>query len=35
MKGIEETKNAEKEAIKKIELNQKKLVLDDIEQKLK
>ena len=33
MKKIEETKMAEKEARKKTELQQKKLELDDIEQK--
>ena len=34
MKEIEETKKAEKEARKKTELQQKKLELDDIEEKL-
>ena len=34
MEEIEETKKAEKEARKKAELQQKKLELDDIEQKL-
>ena len=33
MKEIEETKMAEKEARKKTELQQKKLELDDVEQK--